>query len=113
MACIFCQVAEGTIPSKVAFKDDEFVAFHDIHPQAPTHVLIIPKRHIETVNHLQEQDGAMVGRMVLRAQALAKQLGISEKGYRLVFNCNREAGQSVFHLHLHLLGGRPMHWPPG
>ncbi len=111
--CLFCRVVEGEIPSKKVFEDDELVAFHDVNPQAPTHVLIIPRRHVATVNDLVAEDSALVGRMVLRAAAIARSLGVAERGYRLVVNCNAEAGQSVFHVHLHVLGGRPMLWPPG
>jgi histidine triad (HIT) family protein len=94
-------------------QDDTLVAFHDIHPQAPVHVLIVPRRHIATLNELTAEDDELVGKMLRRAAVIARDLGIAPHGYRTVFNCNREAGQTVFHLHLHVLGGRPMHWPPG
>jgi len=89
------------------------VAFHDVNPQAPVHVLIVPRKHIATLNDLAPEDGQLIGSMVRRAAALASELGVAERGYRTVFNCNAEAGQSVFHIHLHLLGGRSMAWPPG
>jgi histidine triad (HIT) family protein len=113
MSCLFCKIVSGEIPSKRVHEDDELVAFEDIKPEAPVHILVIPKRHIATLNDLQAGDDGLVGGMVRRAAAIAKQRGIDEAGYRTVFNCNSNAGQSVFHIHLHLLGGRPMTWPPG
>jgi histidine triad (HIT) family protein len=101
------------IPAKVAYEDDQVVAFHDIHPQAPVHLQIIPKQHIARVLELTPQTVPLLGELVLVANRLAKELKIAEPGYRLVVNCNPGAGQSVYHLHLHLLGGRPMKWPPG
>jgi len=111
--CIFCKIANGEIPTEFVYEDDDIVAFRDLNPQAPTHILVIPRRHIATTNDIAEDDDALVGRMVRVAGLLAKQEGIDERGYRTVLNCNAEAGQSVFHIHLHLLGGRPMSWPPG
>jgi len=111
--CIFCRIASGEIPSKVVFEDDELFAFRDINPVAPTHILVIPKRHIPTLLDLRPGDAELVGRMILLANRLALDEGIAEKGFRLVLNCNRGAGQSVFHIHLHLIGGRDMEWPPG
>jgi len=111
--CIFCRIASGEIPSKVVFEDDELFAFRDINPVAPTHILVIPKRHIPTLLELRPGDAELVGRMILLANRLALDEGIAEKGFRLVLNCNRGAGQSVFHIHLHLIGGRDMEWPPG
>ncbi len=111
--CIFCKIANGEIPSEFVYEDDEIVAFRDLNPQAPTHVLIIPRRHIETTNDLVEADDNMVGRMIRAAKIIAEQEGFAESGYRTVFNCNADAGQAVFHIHLHLLGGRAMGWPPG
>jgi len=111
--CLFCRIIRKEIPSKIAFEDDDVLAFHDIAPQAPTHILIIPKDHIPTINDLGAQHGALLGRMFLAAKRLAAEAGIEQSGYRCVMNCMREAGQSVFHVHLHLLGGRPMRWPPG
>lgn len=109
--CIFCRIAEGKIESDKVYEDEKFVAFRDINPQAPTHVLIIPKQHIATLNEL--EDSEMAGRLVLIAKELALKSGISESGYRIVLNCNRDAGQDVFHIHCHLLGGRKFNWPPG
>jgi len=111
--CIFCRIARGEIPSEIVHQDDELVAFRDVNPQAPTHILIIPKEHIESTLALSEAHDRLVGRVHRLAADLARKEGIAERGFRLVLNTNREAGQSVFHLHFHLLGGRPMHWPPG
>ncbi len=101
------------IPGSIVYEDDRLIAFNDINPQAPTHVLIAPKRHIATLNDLSAADDPLVGEIVRRAAAIAKERGISGSGFRTVFNTNREAGQTVFHIHLHLLGGRSMQWPPG
>ncbi|MCG8013774.1 MAG: histidine triad nucleotide-binding protein [Candidatus Thiodiazotropha weberae] len=98
---------------KTVYEDDDVLAFRDINPQAPCHVLIIPKKHISTLNDLTEQDAELVGKLYLAAAKVAKQEGIDEAGYRTVMNCNEQAGQTVFHIHLHLLGGRRMNWPPG
>jgi histidine triad (HIT) family protein len=111
--CLFCRIAAKQIPADIVHEDDETIAFRDINPQAPTHLLIIPKEHIETLNDLEPSHDALVGRLVLRARALAASEAVDERGYRLVLNCLAEAGQSVYHVHLHLLGGRPMAWPPG
>jgi len=113
VACIFCEIAAKRKPSRAVFEDDSLYAFRDLNPQAPTHVLIIPKKHIPTVNDLAPADAPLLGALVLKARELAQAEGIAERGYRLVVNCNSWAGQSVYHLHLHLLGGRPMSWPPG
>ena len=113
MSCLFCRIASGELPATLIHQDDTLVAFHDIHPQAPVHVLIVPRRHIATLNEISAEDDELVGAMLRRASVIARDLGIATRGYRTVFNCNREAGQTVFHLHLHVLGGRPMHWPPG
>jgi histidine triad (HIT) family protein len=113
MSCLFCRIVEGTIPARVVYSDDQVVAFHDINPQAPLHVLVIPKRHIATTNDLGEGDDALVGAMMRRAAIIAREHGYNEGGYRTVFNCNRDAGQTVFHIHLHLLAGRRLTWPPG
>jgi histidine triad (HIT) family protein len=110
--CLFCQIAGGEIPSKKVYEDDEFFAFHDINAQAPTHVLVIPRRHIASLEDAGADDDALLGRLLLVCQRLARELGIA-KGYRVVNNCGPAAGQSVFHVHFHLLGGRPMGWPPG
>jgi len=111
--CLFCKVVAGQVPATLVFQNDHVVAFKDLTPRAPTHVLIVPRRHIATLNELSPEDDPLVGEMVRAAAAIAKEQGLSERGYRTVFNCNAEAGQTVFHLHLHLLGGRPMTWPPG
>ena len=113
MDCIFCKIAAGTLPAKLVHEDEEVVAFRDLNPQAPVHVLVIPRRHIATVNDLQAADAGLVGKLFLVAQKVAKAEAVGEPGYRLVMNTNAQAGQSVFHIHLHLLGGRPMGWPPG
>ena len=111
--CLFCKIVRREIPGRIVFEDEQLLAFEDINPQAPTHVLVIPKRHIESLNVLEADDDDLVGAMVRRAAAIAKDRGVSTGGYRTVFNTNRDAGQTVFHIHLHLIGGRPMHWPPG
>jgi histidine triad (HIT) family protein len=111
--CLFCRIIAGEIPGAIVYQDDELVAFKDIDPQAPLHVLLVPRRHIATLNDLGTDDDRLVGSMIRRAAAIAKEHGYAESGYRTVFNCNAGAGQSVFHIHLHVLGGRPFHWPPG
>jgi len=111
--CLFCKIVKREIPSSIVYEDERILAFNDINPQAPTHILVIPKRHIATLNDLSAGDDAIVGEVVRRAAAIASDRGISDGGYRTVFNTNRGAGQTVFHIHLHLLGGRAMHWPPG
>lgn len=113
MACLFCKIIAGEIPSKKVFEDDQLYAFEDINPQAPLHALIVPRQHIATLNDLAAKDDDLIGSMIRRAAALAKDRGFDESGYRTVFNCNSQAGQSVFHIHLHVLGGRPLAWPPG
>ena len=109
--CLFCKMVTGEIKADVVFEDDTVLAFRDINPQAPVHLLIIPKAHIATLNDL--DDALLAGRLLQTAVKLAKQEGLSEDGYRTVFNCNRKGGQEVYHLHLHVLGGRQMIWPPG
>jgi histidine triad (HIT) family protein len=111
--CLFCRIIKREIPGSIVYEDDRVLAFNDINPQAPTHVLVVPKRHIESLNTLEPGDDAIVGEVVRRAAAIAKERGISVGGYRTVFNTNRDAGQTVFHVHLHLIGGRNMSWPPG
>ncbi len=111
--CIFCRIGAGDIPAAKVFEDDELVAFRDIRPQAPQHIQIIPKRHIETIQDLTLVDSDLIGKMVLAANQIARDLGIADPGYRLVFNCRGDGGQEVFHIHLHLLGGRKLGWPPG
>ena len=111
--CLFCKIIAGQIPGAIVYQDDTLVAFKDINPQAPLHVLIVPRQHISTLNALQAVDDGLVGEMVRRAAALAADAGYAERGYRTVFNCNAEAGQTVFHIHLHVLAGRSLGWPPG
>ena len=113
MSCLFCRIASGEIPASKVYEDDEVLAFNDINPQAPLHVLVIPKRHISTTNDLSTQDDALIGTLVRRAAAIAREKGYADRGYRSVLNCNAEAGQTVFHIHLHLLAGRGLGWPPG
>jgi histidine triad (HIT) family protein len=111
--CLFCKIAAGQIPATIVFQDDHIAAFKDITPRAPTHVLVVPRRHIASLNELGPGDDALVGEMVRAAASIAKEQGLADRGYRTVFNCNADAGQTVFHIHLHLLGGRTMAWPPG
>jgi histidine triad (HIT) family protein len=111
--CLFCKIINREIPGSIVYEDDRVLAFNDINPQAPTHVLLVPKRHISSLNDLSAQDDQIVGELVRRAAAIAAERGIGSGGYRTVFNTNRDAGQTVFHIHLHLLGGRSMTWPPG
>ncbi len=110
--CLFCRIIAGELPATIVYRDDDVIAFRDAHPQAPTHILVIPTRHITSVANVQDSDAALLGRLII----VAKQVAQTEKldaGYRLVINTGTQAGQSVFHLHVHLLGGRAMHWPPG
>jgi histidine triad (HIT) family protein len=111
--CLFCKIVKGEIPSKKIFEDDEILAFHDIAPKAPTHFLVIPKRHIPNLMEMSTADSALVGRLVYEAQRLASELGCTERGARFVFNCKSDGGQTVDHVHLHVLGGRALDWPPG
>jgi histidine triad (HIT) family protein len=111
--CLFCRIIAGEIPSPLIYEAEHVVAFNDINPQAPLHALIVPRRHIRTLNDLQPADDQLVGSMFRAAAALARERGYAERGYRTVFNCNAEAGQTVFHIHLHLLAGRGLAWPPG
>jgi histidine triad (HIT) family protein len=111
--CIFCKIASGEIPSTKVHEDSLLLAFEDVNPVAPTHVLVIPKTHIPTLNDVSGAQSDLLGKMILRAKDIARERGFSEDGYRLVMNCMEGAGQSVFHIHLHLLGGRPFDWPPG
>jgi histidine triad (HIT) family protein len=111
--CLFCKIVNREIPASIVYEDDRLLAFNDTNPQAPTHVLVIPKRHIATLSDLTPADDAIVGEIVRRAAAIAAERGIAAGGFRTVFNTNAGAGQSVFHIHLHLIGGRIMHWPPG
>ena len=111
--CMFCKIRDGEIPSEKVYENDDVIAFRDVNPQAPTHILIIPNKHIPTINDLEDEDADVLGKMMLAAQDIAGYEGIAEDGYRLVINCNEGAGQTVFHIHLHLLGGRALTWPPG
>ncbi len=111
--CLFCRIVNGEIPAKVAFRDDEVMAFHDIDPRAPVHVLVIPRRHIASVAVMEDDDAHVMGRLFVVARDLAREHGIASSGYRLVINAGADAGQSVDHIHLHVLGGRQMKWPPG
>ena len=111
--CLFCKIISGEIPGHLVYEDKDVVAFKDIDPKAPLHLLVVPRQHIETLNDLSPADDSVVGALARRAAALAKQHGYSGRGYRTVLNCNRDAGQSVFHIHLHLLAGRAFGWPPG
>lgn len=113
MDCLFCKIASGEMNTSLIYEDNAIVAFHDINPQAPHHILIIPRQHIATINDAGQADSDLIGEMVLVAKRLAKKYKIDESGYRLVLNCNDAGGQEVYHLHLHLLGGRAMAWPPG
>ncbi len=111
--CLFCRIVDGDIPAEIIHESESTIAFRDITPQAPTHVLIIPRRHISTINNLNEGDEELVGSLYLAAKEIAQQESLTDDGYRVVMNCGEGAGQSVFHIHLHLLGGRLLNWPPG
>ncbi|MGB4343244.1 MAG: histidine triad nucleotide-binding protein [Moraxellaceae bacterium] len=113
MDCIFCKVAAHDIPARTVFENERLIAFHDLFPQAPTHILIIPKIHYTTLNDVPAADSALLGEMMSTATQIAKELGVDESGYRVVMNCNKDGGQSVYHIHLHLLAGRQLGWPPG
>src|SRR5438445_21890 len=113
MPCLFCEIVAGRIPARVVYQDDEVIAFHDITPQAPSHTLIIPKKHITSLLELTPEDDVVIGSLVRKARDLARQAGLAENGFRLVFNCGDDAGYSVYHIHLHLIGGRKLGWPPG
>jgi histidine triad (HIT) family protein len=113
VSCLFCEIVAGRIPAKVAYQDDDVLAFHDINPQGPVHVLVVPKRHVTSLLELAPGDDEMVGHLVRKARDLAVDLGLGERGFRLVFNCGEDAGYSVYHIHLHLVGGRTLAWPPG
>lgn len=111
--CLFCNIVAGEIPADIIYEDDSIIAFRDINPQAPVHILIIPKLHISTLNDLKPEHAELIGELILSAKDIAKKEGISDAGYRTGFNCNKAAGQTVYHIHLHLLGGRNFSWPPG
>lgn len=112
-SCIFCKIAKKVIPVTPVYEDAEVIAFNDVKPQAPVHVLVIPRAHIERINDLSEKDAALAGKLIVAARKIAREKGIEASGYRIVLNCNKDAGQEVFHLHAHLLGGRTLGWPPG
>ena len=111
--CLFCKIINREIPGDIVYEDDQVLAFNDIAPQAPTHILIIPKAHIATLNDIEEQQQALVGRLTFIAAKLAKEHGFAEDGYRVVMNCNEQGGQTVYHIHMHLMGGRHFTWPAG
>jgi histidine triad (HIT) family protein len=113
MTCLFCKIVQGKIPATVVFEDNDIMAFRDINPQAPSHLLIIPKQHIATINDVTDDEEQLIGKIVVCAKKLAETEKLSQSGYRLVFNINSGGGQEVYHIHLHLLGGRQMTWPPG
>lgn len=111
--CLFCKIISGDVPADIVYQSDMAIAFRDINPQAPTHIVIIPRQHIATINDLAPGDESIVGGLFAAARQLAAEEGMADEGYRVVMNCNAAAGQTVFHIHLHLLGGRQMRWPPG
>ena len=111
--CLFCKILAGEIPADIVYESETAIAFRDINPQAPTHVLIIPRKHIARINDIGEDDQSIVGSLFSAAGEIATAEGMADEGYRAVMNCNEAAGQTVFHIHLHLLGGRDLHWPPG
>jgi histidine triad (HIT) family protein len=111
--CIFCRIASRAIPAKIVYEDDKAIAFEDVNPQAPVHVLVVPRRHVESLSQAADGEAALLGHLLQTCSKIAQEKGIAESGYRVVANTGREGGQTVFHLHFHLLGGRQMHWPPG
>lgn len=111
--CLFCKIAAGVIPSAAVYSDDEFYAFRDAHPAAPTHILLVPRKHIPRISDAAPEDAGLLGRMLLKANDIARQEGLVEHGFRYVINCNAWAGQSIYHIHMHILGGRQQSWPPG
>ncbi len=111
--CLFCKIAAGEIPSEKVYADENFYAFKDINPGAPTHILIVPRKHIARINEVQPEDAGLIGNMVLCANKIAEAEELTERGFRYVINCNEDGGQTVFHVHLHILGGRALEWPPG
>jgi histidine triad (HIT) family protein len=113
MPCIFCEIVAGKIPAKTVYSDDDIIAFHDINPQAPTHVVVIPRRHITSLLDLQPEDDALAGALVRKGRDIAREMGFGERGFRLVMNAGDDAGYSVYHIHLHVLAGRQLGWPPG
>ena len=113
MDCLFCKIINGDIPADIVYQDDDVLGFNDVNPQAPTHILFIPKKHIATVNDLKTNDAELIGKLYLAAKKVATDNGFADQGYRLVMNCNAGAGQTVFHIHLHMLAERSLSWPPG
>ncbi len=113
MNCLFCKIINKEIPSKIVYEDDNILAFEDVSPQAPVHILIIPKKHISTTLDIKDEDNELIGQMLQAANKIATEKGVAERGFRTVMNCNKDAGQTVFHIHMHLLAGRAMQWPPG
>ena len=113
MQCAFCKIVAGELPARMVYEDERVAAFHDINPVAPLHILVVPRRHIATTNELDEHDEALMGHLLLTAKRIAREYGVADDGYRLVLNCNHDAGQTVFHIHLHLLAKRHLSWPPG
>ena len=111
--CLFCKIVNDEISSEIIFENENVLAFRDLNPQAPTHILVIPRKHISTINELEAEDALLAGEILLTAKNLAKVENIDQDGVRTVFNCNKNGGQTVFHIHLHLLGGRKLNWPPG
>ena len=111
--CLFCKIRDGEIPADIVFENDDVLAFNDVNPQAPIHIIIIPKKHIPTINDVADGDESVTGKLFSAAKVIADEKGVSDEGYRLVVNCNEKAGQTVFHIHMHLLAGRAMTWPPG
>jgi histidine triad (HIT) family protein len=113
VSCLFCQIVERKVPARIVLKEDDVVAFHDIDPKAPTHILVVPRRHIASITDLAGADDALIGRLVRKARDIARDNGLADRGFRLVFNAGDDAGYSVHHIHLHLVGGRQLAWPPG
>ena len=113
MNCLFCKLVAGEIPATILYEDDEVIAFEDIMPQAPVHFLVIPKRHIQTLNELDLEDAPLVGKLAVIASKIAKEKGVADNGYRVVMNCNPDGGQTVYHIHMHVLASRQLTWPPG
>ncbi|HEV8540485.1 MAG TPA: histidine triad nucleotide-binding protein [Nitrospiraceae bacterium] len=111
--CIFCRIVARTIPSKIVYEDEVAVVFEDVNPQAPVHILVVPRKHVPSLKGASTGDSALLGHLLLTCDKMAQEKGIAESGYRVVANTGTEGGQTVFHLHFHVLGGRPMHWPPG
>ncbi len=111
--CIFCKIINKEIPASIVFEDEKMIAFNDINPQAPIHILLIPREHFASLNDIPEEKKGILSRLLLKARQIAQEKGIAEKGYRIVLNTEKDSGQEVFHIHFHLLGGRRMHWPPG